>query len=85
MFKLEILIMNLRSDCAVGSDNISGFFHKKLKNCLNPPITFFCNLSFKAGIFPEDFKLAVVYLIHQGGDINRPNNYRPISILPTVS
>ncbi|KAJ8714534.1 hypothetical protein PYW07_002759 [Mythimna separata] len=83
--ELDHLIMNLRSDCAIGSDNISAAFLKKNKNILIPHLTYICNLAFSSGTFPNAFKLAVVHPIHKGGDRNRLNNYRPISILPTLS
>ena len=38
-----------------------------------------------AGYFPEKFKHARVTPIHKGGSTNVPSNYRPISVLCTVS
>ena len=43
------------------------------------------NLSLSTGKFPDSCKLAVVTPIFKGGDVNDPNDYRPISILPLVS
>ena len=37
------------------------------------------------GTFPSEPKHAKVCLIHKGVDKNDPSNYRPISILPTIS
>jgi len=37
------------------------------------------------GIFPDKLNIASVIPPHKGGDINDPHNYRPISILPTLS
>ena len=36
-------------------------------------------------IFPDILKIASIIPLHKGGDINDPHNYRPISILPTLS
>ena len=37
------------------------------------------------GIFPEKLKIAKVKLLYKKGDKCCFNNYRPISILPTIS
>lgn len=84
--EIETLINSLRTDCATGSDNISGIILKKFKHILLAPVTFLCNLAISTGVFPDVFKLAVVHPIYKGtGDRRLPNNYRPISILPTLS
>ena len=44
------------------------------------------NLSLCCGIIPHDFKIARVTPIYKGkGSVTEPGNYRPISIIPTVS
>ena len=43
------------------------------------------NLSVKSGVFPNDWKLAKVSPIHKTGERNDANNYRPISVLPTIA
>lgn len=83
--ELDGLIEKLRSNCAVGSDGISGTFLKRFKNHLTPHLTHICNLAFASGIFPNALKLAVVHPVHKSGDRDQSNNYRPISILPTLS
>ena len=37
------------------------------------------------GVFPEVWKLAKVVALFKGGDKTLKDNYRPISILPTIS
>ena len=49
------------------------------------PITALINHCIGQGIFPDKLKIASVIPLHKGGDINDPHNYRPISILPTLS
>ena len=36
-------------------------------------------------VFPTNWKMSKIIPIHKYGDKNSPNNYRPISILPSVS
>ena len=38
-----------------------------------------------SGIFPDDFKTAKIILIYKKGDSALLSNYRPISLLPTIS
>ncbi|KAI8426007.1 hypothetical protein MSG28_004983 [Choristoneura fumiferana] len=83
--EIDIVIRNLRSDCAVGWDKISGQFIKKYKNFLIPSITHVCNLALSSGVFPRLFKKAQIVPVHKKGDRDCVNNYRPISILPALS
>ena len=39
----------------------------------------------ETGIFPDDWKKAKVYPIFNSVERNIPSNYRPISILPSIS
>ena len=41
--------------------------------------------SFADGVFPEVWKSAKVVALFKGGDKTLKDNYRPISILPTIS
>ena len=43
------------------------------------------NKRIATGEFPSQFKIAKVLPIFKGGEKFDPSNYRPISILPTVS
>lgn len=39
----------------------------------------------KHGIFPKELKVAKIVPVYKKGDISKPENFRPISILPTIS
>ena len=43
------------------------------------------NTCFSTGIFPQTLKLATVIPLFKSGETASLNNYRPISILPTLS
>ena len=51
---------------------------------ISPSITFLINKSLSLGIFPNVWKAANIIPIHKTGPKEDVNNYRPISILPTV-
>lgn len=82
---IDHLISNLRDGCAVGWDGIATTLLKSLRVVFVPLITHICHLSLTTGIFPDAFKKALVLPIHKGGDRDCVSNYRPISILPTMS
>ena len=47
---------------------------------ITPSLTNFFNASINSGIFPDDFKLAIISPIYKSGDKTICDNYRPISI-----
>lgn len=79
------IILTLRDDCAVGWDGISARILKNSINILVPLITHICNLSIHIGTFPKPFKKAIIHPIYKSGDRDSVGNYRPISVLPTLS
>ena len=42
------------------------------------------NACFQEGIFPDSLKIASVIPLHKEGEKSEPNNFRPISLLPTL-
>jgi len=67
---------------------LDGIGPKILKICgdsIVTPITFIINKCISEGVFPDSFKTATVIPLHKNGSKLDPNNYRPISILPTLS
>ena len=58
---------------------------KMASNIIAPPLTQIFIKSINTGIFPTDCKLARVTPIFKKGKRDYPNNYRPISIIPTVA
>ncbi|CAG2200649.1 unnamed protein product [Mytilus edulis] len=75
------LLSKLETSKATGLDEVGPFFIKLSSKALAPSI----NLSILEGVFPENLKLAKVTPIFKNGDKHMPENYRPISILPTLS
>jgi hypothetical protein len=83
--EIERIIVSLKSDKSAGWDGIPSSLLKKYKSILVPPLTFIINMCLSTGVFPGALKKAVVHPIHKSGDRSLPNNYRPISVLPSIS
>lgn len=85
-FEIKTELNNLKSDSAVGLDMISANILKLYSDLFKLPITHICNLSFSTGIFPTSLKKSRIHPVYKGsGARDCVNNYRPISILPTLS
>ena len=64
---------------------ISTTLIKKIKNEISKSLALIINQCIQKGIFPHKLKLAKVIPIFKSGDETLFNNYRPISILPSLS
>ena len=49
------------------------------------PLVDIFNDCIKSHTFPQSFKIAKVLALHKKGNMDAPENYRPISLLPTIS
>ena len=58
---------------------------KLVYDILSAPISLLINCSFSTGIFPETLKDALIVPMFKKGEPTDIGNYRPISILPTLS
>ena len=79
------IIDKLPSKASSGVDGISPILLKHIKNEICRPVTLILNQCLTNGIFPDKLKIAKVVPIHKTDDETMFNNYRPISILPTLS
>ena len=70
---------------ATGLDGIGPRILKLASTVLSPSITALINKSIETATFPDQLKMAKLYPIHKGGSKSDPANYRPISVLPTIS
>ena len=66
-------------------DGISAKILKSCSNNIAQPITDLINFSFDSNIFPNSLKQAQVIPIFKKKDPLDKQNYRPVSILPTIS
>ena len=77
--------MSSLKNSSPGYDNLSPSILQLSLPLLCPLLTHICNLSLSEGIFPDELKLANVIPIFKSGDHEIFNNYRPVSILCTIS
>jgi hypothetical protein len=79
------IIDSLKAKTSYGHDKISNKLLKFLKNELSRPLCEIINQCFLTGIFPNKLKTAKVIPLHKKNDERLLENYRPVSILSSVS
>ena len=82
---VEKLIHQLSLVTAVGVDGIAARVLQAAVKPLSIIISKLINKSLDTGVFPNDLNVARVSLIFKSGNRTDPGNYRPISVLPTIS
>ena len=83
--QVKSYINKLELSKATGLDGLGPRIIKLAVDSISPSIAMLINKSIETGEFPSQLKVAKVFPIFKGGDKTDPSNYRPISILPTVS
>ena len=85
--KQEIIniINNLPNKNSSGHDNINNILLKNIKNEIAVPLERVFNVSLEQGIFPNIMKKAEVIPLYKGKERDLCMNYRPISLLLTIS
>ena len=79
------ILQNLNSTKATGLDQLSPRFVKDGAEVIMSPLTHILNLSLVTGIIPDDLKSARVTPIYKKNSKTEAGNYRPVSILSTIS
>ena len=82
---IDKLLKEIKTDKATGLDGISNKLLKLSAPFISKSITDLFNFSIQTNTFPDDWKIAKVSPIFKTGERNDPNNYRPISVTPTIS
>lgn len=70
---------------ATGCDSIGSKILKQSSDYLAVVIVAIINQTINNGVFPEGLKHVCVYLVHESGSKKDAHDYRPVSILPTIS
>ncbi|XP_071950945.1 uncharacterized protein [Antedon mediterranea] len=82
---VEKALSNIDINKATGIDQISNVVLKGASSSLSYPLCKLFQLSINSGVFPSSWKHANIVPIHKSGPKKLICNYRPISLLPTMS
>jgi hypothetical protein len=83
--KVYKLLSTIKTSKSAGHDRIPGKLLRDAAEVIAPSLTAIFNASINTGIFPEDFKIAIISPIHKAGSKTNCDNYRPISVLSSVA
>ena len=83
--EVKMCISSLKTKTSCGIDGISVKFLKFLSPALIKPLSFIINQSLVTGIFPTKLKIAKVLPLFKKEDPTLMDNYRPVSLLPSIS
>ena len=83
--EVKLLILNLPNKKSSRFDNINNILLKLIKSTISDNLACLFNQSMAEGIFPDQMKLAEVVPLFKSKERFLLNNYRPISLLITIS
>ena len=83
--EIKTVITKLPPKKSSGYDDISHVILKEIGDAISAPLTVIFNKSLETGVFPSDMKIADISPLFKNGSQYLPNNYQPISLLPTIS
>ena len=79
------MLTKLNVNKSAGIDSLGPRLLKLSAPIISKCVAHMINRSIDSGFFPDELKVAKVTPIFKKGDRSDPGNYRPISILPTIS
>ena len=79
------IINTLKPKSSTGIDQISNKLIKSMKDIIAEPLTIIINQMLNTGIFPNSLKVSKVIPLFKKDDPQIFSNYRPISLLPSLS
>ncbi|PNF19496.1 hypothetical protein B7P43_G02324, partial [Cryptotermes secundus] len=83
--EIEDIIKSLKTKNSYGYDGISTKILKVSSPYISSPLTYLCNRMLTTGNFPLRLKFSEIKPIYKKGDKNDTSNYRPISLLTSIS
>lgn len=85
VYELKEAISGVRTKNSSGVDGMSAKIYLNLPATVLDILAQAINISWESGIFSPCLRSAKVIPLYKGGDIDEPSNYRPISLLSTLS
>lgn len=83
--EISKIIKMVKGNHSAGYDEISGKLLKEISEYLVEPLVYCINLCIFQGVYPSSLKIAKVVPIYKKNDPGDISNYRPVSLLPTIS
>ena len=83
--EIKHIIRSLQPKKSSGYDNLSPHLFKLLAEQISLPIAILINKSLSEGIVPDEIKMAIIIRVYKSKAKNEFSNYRPTSLLPTIS
>lgn len=83
--QVETITKKLKSKHSTGYDEIPITIIKDNIDILKKPLVHLINLSLGSRIFPDSYKIAKVKPLFKKGQKTSVENYRPVSLLPSIS
>ena len=81
---IQEIISNLDASKAAGPDGIPSILIKKFSDAFVPLLLKIFTRSYNEGIVPKQMKTANVIPLHKGGDKNKAENFRPVSLTDVI-
>lgn len=78
-------IFNLKNSAGLDYYCLNSFMIKASQESLIEPLTVLFNKCVNEGVWPDSFKITKIFPLHKKGDLNCPDNFRPIAIVPIIS
>lgn len=82
---INTFLKKLRRNKATGIDELPPGMLKDCREKILTPLHHIVNMSLESATFPTAWKKAKLVPIFKSGDSGKPENYRPISVLPVLS
>ena len=79
------IVNDLKPKTSTGVDSVSNKLLKFVKNVISEPLSIIINQMLKSGIFPDSLKISKIVPLYKKDDDTNLSNYRPISLLPSIS
>ena len=79
------IIQSLKIKNSHGYDEITSRILKISAPSIISPLSYIFNNAFGSGIFPDRTKYSIIKPLHKKGTIDELENYRPISLLTSLS
>ena len=83
--QVKVLIQKLQNGKSTGIHNIPDKALKDSVDFIASALTTIFSLSIHSKVYPDDLKIGKVTPVHKGGYKDDLNNYRPVTVSPTIA